>query len=170
MKKILLIHNTYREIGGEDVAVKNEIQFLKSFYNVETLIFNNEIQNPLLQFLYFLLNRNLESEKKLKQVLDNFEPDIVYIHNSWFKASIGIFRILKNRNLKVLIKLHNFRYFCTKSWTKKNHLKKNDYCEACGFEKFQSLIFNKYFPNNINCCQSLATLASTTNIVKIIIS
>ena len=64
MKKILLIHNTYREIGGEDVAVKNEIQFLKSFYNVETLIFNNEIQNPLLQFLYFLLNRNLESEKK----------------------------------------------------------------------------------------------------------
>ena len=109
MKKILLIHNTYREIGGEDVAVKNEIQFLKSFYNVETLIFNNEIQNPLLQFLYFLLNRNLESEKKLKQVLDNFEPDIVYIHNSWFKASIGIFRILKNRNLKVLIKLHNFR-------------------------------------------------------------
>ena len=148
MKKILLIHNTYREIGGEDVAVKNEIQFLKSFYNVETLIFNNEIQNPLLQFLYFLLNRNLESEKKLKQVLDNFEPDIVYIHNSWFKASIGIFRILKNRNLKVLIKLHNFRYFCTKSWTKKNHLKKNDYCEACGFEKSQSLIFNKYFPES----------------------
>ena len=109
MKKILLIHNTYREIGGEDVAVKNEIQFLKSFYNVETLIFNNEIQNPLLQFLYFLLNRNLESEKKLKQVLDNFEPDIVYIHNSWFKASIGIFRVLNNRNFKVLIKLHNFR-------------------------------------------------------------
>jgi len=107
MKKILLIHNTYREIGGEDVAVKNEIQFLKSFYNVETLIFNNEIQNPLLQFLYFLLNRNLESEKKLKQVLDNFEPDIVYIHNSWFKASIGIFRILKNRNLKDLLNIES---------------------------------------------------------------
>ena len=122
MKKILLIHNTYREIGGEDVAVRNEIQFLKSFYNVETLIFNNEIQNPLLQFLYFLLNRNLESEKKLKQVLDNFEPDIVYIHNSWFKASIGIFRVLNNRNLKVLIKLHNFRYFVLNLI--KNHLKK----------------------------------------------
>ena len=70
MKKILLIHNTYREIGGEDVAVKNEIQFLKSFYNVETLIFNNEIQNPLLQFLYFLLNRNLESEKK--DIMDGY--------------------------------------------------------------------------------------------------
>lgn len=148
MKKILIIHNNYRQVGGEDIAVENEIEFLDSVYQVETLIFDNNIQNPLLQFLYFVLNRNLQSERKLQEVLKNFQPDIVYIHNTWFKASIGIFRLLEKSNVKVLIKLHNFRYYCTKSWTKKNHLRKKDICEACGFEKYESLFFNKYFQDS----------------------
>ena len=29
MKKILLIHNKYRDLGGEDIAVENEINLLK---------------------------------------------------------------------------------------------------------------------------------------------
>ena len=29
MKKILVVHNKYQQLGGEDVAVENEIQFLK---------------------------------------------------------------------------------------------------------------------------------------------
>ena len=148
MKKILIIHNNYRQVGGEDIAVENEIEFLDSVYQVETLIFDNNIQNPLLQFLYFVLNRNLQSERKLQEVLKNFQPDIVYIHNTWFKASIGIFRLLEKSNVKVLIKLHNFRYYCTKSWTKKNHLRKKDICEACGFETYESLFFNKYFQDS----------------------
>ena len=148
MKKSLIIHNNYRQVGGEDIAVENEIEFLDSVYQVETLIFDNNIQNPLLQFLYFVLNRNLQSERKLQEVLKNFQPDIVYIHNTWFKASIGIFRLLEKSNVKVLIKLHNFRYYCTKSWTKKNHLRKKDICEACGFEKYESLFFNKYFQDS----------------------
>tara|TARA_B100000282_G_scaffold188655_1_gene137373 strand:- start:469 stop:1614 length:1146 start_codon:yes stop_codon:yes gene_type:complete len=148
MKKILIIHNNYRQVGGEDIAVENEIEFLDSVYQVETLIFDNNIQNPLLQFLYFVLNRNLQSERKLQEVLKNFQPDIVYIHNTWFKASISIFRLLEKSNVKVLIKLHNFRYYCTKSWTKKNHLRKKDICEACGFEKYESLFFNKYFQDS----------------------
>ena len=148
MKKILIIHNNYRQVGGEDIAVENEIEFLDSVYQVETLIFDNNIQNPLLQFLYFVLNRNLQSERKLQEVLKNFQPDIVYIHNTWFKASISIFRLLQKSNVKVLIKLHNFRYYCTKSWTKKNHLRKKDICEACGFETYESLFFNKYFQDS----------------------
>ena len=30
MKKILLVHNKYRETGGEDIAVENELNFLKN--------------------------------------------------------------------------------------------------------------------------------------------
>ena len=95
MKKILVIHNQYRETGGEDIAVKNEIELLKSFYNVETLIFNNNVENYFLQILYFLVNRNFKSEKNLKEKLQNFNPDVVYVHNTWFKASVGILKILE---------------------------------------------------------------------------
>ena len=30
MKKVLVIHNNYRNRGGEDIAVENEIIFLKN--------------------------------------------------------------------------------------------------------------------------------------------
>ena len=29
-RKILVVHNRYRSIGGEDIAVEKEIQFLKN--------------------------------------------------------------------------------------------------------------------------------------------
>ena len=135
MKKILVIHNQYRETGGEDIAVKNEIELLKSFYNVETLIFNNNVENYFLQILYFLVNRNFKSEKKLKEKLQNFNPDVVYVHNTWFKASVGILKILEKSNIKTIIKLHNFRYFCTRHWLKTNHIKQKIYCEACGLKR-----------------------------------
>ena len=35
MKKILVIHNKYREIGGEDIAVENELTLLKKLFIVK---------------------------------------------------------------------------------------------------------------------------------------
>ena len=39
MKKILLIHNKYRNTGGEDTAVSQEINLLKEQYEVRGIIF-----------------------------------------------------------------------------------------------------------------------------------
>ena len=50
MKKILVIHNTYQAQGGEDIAVQNEIEFLKKKFNVETIFFNNKIESFFKQF------------------------------------------------------------------------------------------------------------------------
>ena len=43
MKKILIIHNKYQQTGGEDLAVENEIKVLSKSYEVDTLIFDNNI-------------------------------------------------------------------------------------------------------------------------------
>ena len=109
MKKILVIHNKYKLVGGEDIAVDNEILFLKRFYEVETLFFENKTSNLLLQFFYFLINKNLESKKILREKINSFSPDVVYVHNTWFKASISIFKLLKELDVKTIIKIHNFR-------------------------------------------------------------
>ena len=37
MKKILVIHNRYQNIGGEDIAVDNEIALLKENFEVKEL-------------------------------------------------------------------------------------------------------------------------------------
>ena len=150
MKKILIIHNKYRNIGGEDVAVQNEINFLKKYYDVKVLYFDNVIKpkSYIKQTISFLLNSNNESIKLTKIVIEDFQPDLVYVHNTWFKASVGIFKILKKNNIKNFIKIHNFRYDCTRSYFIKNHLKQNKICPACGlqFQKFK--VFNKYFENS----------------------
>ena len=145
MKKILVIHTKYRNVGGEDIAVRNEIEFLKKEFNVETIFFNNKIDSYFKQLFYFIMNKNYESIKTVKEKIKIFEPDIIYVHNTWFKASAGIFDLLKNQNIKVLIKLHNFRYRCTNSYMSKIHFKGKTFCECCGLSSNEIGIFNKYF-------------------------
>ena len=94
MKKILIIHTNYQIKGGEDIAVEKEVDFLKKKYEVKTLIFSNEIENRFFQSIYFLINKNLKSMKSIKNELENFNPDVVYVHNTRFKASLGLFSLL----------------------------------------------------------------------------
>ena len=147
MKKILLLHNEYKEKGGEDIAVDSEIRLLESKYNLKVLKFNNSIEKPYQQFISFLTLSNNQSNKLVKENIESFSPDVIYIHNTWFKISLGIFKLLNSYKIPVFIKLHNFRYNCTKSFFFKNHIDSNDFCPACGI-KNKRRIFNKYFPNS----------------------
>ena len=90
MEKILIIHNNYQDIGGEDIAVENEIKLLSKYFDVRVIYFSNNINNFIKQFFYFLINRNLESEKLLEKEISEFNPDFAYVHNTWFKASLGV--------------------------------------------------------------------------------
>ena len=147
MKKILVIHNRYLEKGGEDIAVNHEVELLKDKFNVKELYFDNEINNYLSQAFYFLINKNIKSISRLRNILNDYEPDLVYVHNTWFKASLGIFQELEKHNQNTVIKLHNFRYLCTNSLSIKNHLNGKRTCPACGMNKGKK-VFNKYFQNS----------------------
>tara|TARA_Y100000992_G_scaffold42886_1_gene24467 strand:+ start:1219 stop:2370 length:1152 start_codon:yes stop_codon:yes gene_type:complete len=149
MKKILIIHTRYMNIGGEDIAVDNELQLLDKNYEVRFLSFKNDLSNIIPQLLSFILNSNFQSNKKLKNVLKEFKPDVVYVHNTWFKGSLGLFKILKKNNIKTVIKLHNFRYFCTKTFSARKHLLGDEFCKACGMENDNFLNINKYFKESI---------------------
>lgn len=147
MKKILIIHNKYQYVGGEDIATDKEIQLLSKNYDVETLIYENSKKELLYTFLSFFTNTNYKSLKILKKKLKEFNPDIVYIHNTWFKASVGVVNYLLNSDTEVYLKIHNFRYYCTKSYKAKSHFAETEVCGACGLSKNDMGIFNKYFPD-----------------------
>ena len=57
MEKILIVHTNYQNIGGEDIAVKNEISFLEKYFQVETLLYSNVVKNYFLQAVFFLFNK-----------------------------------------------------------------------------------------------------------------
>lgn len=148
MKKILIIHNKYRLTGGEDIVVRNEISKLKKIYNVKVIYFDNTIQNYIKQSFYFLLNSNLESIKIVKKELKYFNPDLVYVHNLWFTGSPSVLKLLKKRNIKTIIKFHNFRYFCTRTFFIRKHVKKNVPCKACSLTRNSFQFFNKYYKDS----------------------
>ena len=156
MKKILIIHNNYRNIGGEDIAVKNEISFLKKYYEVETLYFSNKSNNLIRNLSTLVFRNNVKSNSKVKFAINNFKPDLIYIHNTWFQASLGIFDVIKNTNIKTIVKLHNFRYFCTRYYFSSNHLNNNEICKACGLINSSVGKINKYFSDSL--IKSLAVI------------
>ena len=145
MQKLLIIHTKYRDRGGEDVAVENEVELLKKHFNVKTIYFSNEIENYFTQAIAFILNRNIKSDRKIINEIDSFDPDYIYIHNTWFKGSLGIFKIVNRYKIKTFLKIHNFRYDCTKSFFSKNHFLNDKICKACGLNSDSVGIFNKYF-------------------------
>mgnify|MGYP000892840329 CR=1 FL=1 len=122
MKKLLLINTKYRKFGGEDSNITEEKAFLEQKYKVEYLEFNNSNKLKFHDYLYLLSNNNKESNKIFKEKIESFNPDIVYVHNLWFKANLGILKELRNYKIKTILKIHNFRYSCTKSFFAKRHL------------------------------------------------
>ena len=144
MKKILVIHNKYKIFGGEDSNINDEINLLKKHYIVEYFEYRNTDKFTIYDFLSFFINSNRLANKHLDEIIDQFNPDIAYVHNTWFKINLGIFAILKRKEVEILIKLHNFRFICCSYFLIKKHLKNDLICGACGLRKKTGSVFNKY--------------------------
>ena len=148
MKKILVVHNRYQLLGGEDVAVDSEIKFLSKHFEIKKVIFENKLENIFLDTFFLVTGFNLKSKKILNEAINKFNPDLIYLHNSWFKASLSIFKIIEKSKIPTIIKLHNFRYFCTKSFFSRNHLNGEKFCKACGYQEKKYSVINKYFKDS----------------------
>lgn len=148
MQKLLIIHNFYKEFGGEDSNIFEELNFFEKDYEVSFFSKKNSSRLNIYDILSFFLKRNLNTNRNLLNVLNEFKPDVVYVHNTWFKVSLGIFKILEKKNIKVILKVHNFRYECSRHLFSKSHLVNNKKCDACGFSKPFLFIFNRYYPES----------------------
>ena len=146
MKKILVLHTNYIHIGGEDVAVNNEIKFLKENYHVDSLLIENTINTNTAQKISFLSLSNYETNKKLEKKIKEIHPDIVYIHNTWFSTMLGVFNVLKKyENVQIIVKVHNFRYDCINAV----HYRDNRICHDCNTSSRYQGIKNKCYENSV---------------------
>lgn len=134
--KIILLHNTYQQRGGEDSVFENEYNLLKKYgHNVDKLIFdNNSIKTVKDKILTGILGiYNFKSAKLLENKIKSFKPDIIHVHNFFPIASPSIFFIAEKYKIPVIMTLHNFRLICPNAL-----LFRNGYiCEEC---------INKIFP------------------------
>lgn len=149
MKKVLVINTKYRNLGGEDTNILEELKLLSTKYIVEYLEYSNTSKIEIFDLISFVTNSNFKSNKLLKKKIKEFSPDIVYVHNLWFKGSLGILKKLNSmQNITVLHKIHSFRYFCTSFFTLEKHLNSKKVCYKCGAVNRKNKIFNKYFDDS----------------------
>ena len=144
MKKILVLHNSYKQYGGEDAAVEDEISLLKKEYEVDYLNFKNDNPNSIQEINGLFFNFNNESTKKILTKVNLFKPDYLYIHNSWYKISLSIFEISKRMNIPLVLKIHNFRYDCANSL----HYRNGNACHDCTPQNRNPGIINRCYDNS----------------------
>jgi len=166
MKKILVINTKYRVYGGEDSNIQDELDLLRNKYETYYLEFDNRDSLNINDVFSFVLGTNIKSNKLLKDAINNFNPDLVYVHNLWFKGQLGIFKILNRKKIKVVHKIHNFRYLCTRSFLIFNHIQKNKKCPMCGLQRKKFNLFNFYYLDSK--LKSLAIILFSKRYLKIL--
>ena len=140
--KLLIVHTKYKHEGGEDIAVDNEFNFFNNTIETDIIYFQNE-KITTSNYISFLQNKNKNSIKQIMNKVEEFKPDVVYIHNTWFEASLGIIDYLLTQDVEILIKLHNFRYDCINAI----HYRNEQACHDCSNNRLSG-IKNKCYDNS----------------------
>jgi glycosyltransferase involved in cell wall biosynthesis len=158
--KILFIHNRYQQSGGEDVAVQLEINILKQFGHITKVVYfdNTHISGIISKVKSGISSfYNQNSLKRVLAAIDEFKPDVIHVHNVFFQASPSVLFAAHQRNIPVVMTLHNYRLICANAML----LKDNKPCIECIHQKIPlSGIKNACYRNSV--LESTLTTAITS--------
>jgi glycosyltransferase involved in cell wall biosynthesis len=113
--RVLLLHNKYQYAGGEDKVFEAESELLSSHgHIVEQVVFDNrEIVTALDKIRTGLLGiYNFRSEKLVARKIEQFNPDVVHIHNFVPLASPSVLFAARRFKIPAVLTLHNYRLIC----------------------------------------------------------
>lgn len=115
--KIIIVHNTYREAGGEDVVFGNEKRLLRRNGHIVIPYVRSNLELQDTHFLDRIATAtqmiwSSKTRHAFAAILDTERPDIVHVHNTFMAISPSIYSACLARNIPVVQTLHNFRLLC----------------------------------------------------------
>jgi len=113
--KILVLHNRYRQPGGEDVVVQAEVELLlRHGHEVRLLEADNaEIAGFRSRLkVAFDTVYSPASRKRVSSEVASFRPDVVHVHNFFPLLSPAVYYACREARVPVVQSLHNFRLLC----------------------------------------------------------
>ena len=127
-----MVHNFYKQSGGEDNVFFNEYNLLISNgHEVEKYSVSNDSINEsnLIGKVITGLNSvwSLKSYKDFCKVLSKFRPDVVHFHNFFPLISPSAYKACKKYNIPVVQTIHNYRLLCPAGTFMRN----GEVCELC---------------------------------------
>lgn len=150
--KILVVHNRYQQLGGEDSIVATEAELLKSYgHDVYHYYADNhrlKEMNPLTTVKATLWNNKVNRE--IRALIRRVEPDIAHFHNTFPLISPAAYYAPKAEGVPVVQTIHNFRLLCANAL----FFRDGKVCEEC-------LVQKSPLPGIINSCYRNSVTAST---------
>ena len=115
--KIIVVHNKYKQPGGEDVVFDQECQLLERFgHEVQTYCRSNwDVDSfPGVQKLVLLKDAIWcgDTYKEFGELLRREKPDVVHVHNTWVMISPSIYWACHDAGIPVVQTFHNYRLLC----------------------------------------------------------
>src|SRR5262249_22696734 len=130
--KVALIHNTYRQRGGEDLVVEAEKALLqRNRHKVVSYSRSNDEIAAMSPAQQLVLVKNIVHSERSKQevsaLLHAEKPDIVHVHNTFTMISPSVYEVCRDARIPVVQTLHNYRLLCPGwSLSRDGHV-----CEEC---------------------------------------
>lgn len=148
MKKrnILLVHNYYKQRGGEDTVFENEKQMLiDNGYNVIEYTRNNSeidkfnvFQKILLPFTTIF---SFKTYREIKKIIKKNNVDLIHVHNTLNLISPSIYYVAKKMNVPIIQTVHNFRLLCPNGLFYRD----GSICEDCPNEGLKCAVTHKCY-------------------------
>lgn len=114
--RILILHNRYKQAGGEDQVVEAERTLLESWGHAVELI---EAHNDQLTGASAKARAGLSaiysypSKRKIRAEIRRFCPDVVHVHNFFPLLSPSVYDACREEAVPVVQTLHNYRLTCS---------------------------------------------------------
>ena len=147
--KVLIIHNKYKEHGGEDAVVKNETAILENGgHEVKNFIVSNRNIKDIFDKLAAFKKSKFDHKtyNMLKNELIEFNPDIVHIHNFWPLLGFSGHAAAYDMNIPIIQTLHNYRLICSNA----QFLRDDNICEKCLHKSNLWGVYHRCYQNSLS--------------------
>lgn len=163
--KILIVHNSYQQYGGEDAVVQAELSLLRDKGNdVRLFTVSNDSIKKLNSKIKIALasNYSLNSKQLLSNQLHNYKPDIVHVHNTFPILTPSIYDACKENEIPVVQTLHNYRLICPGALL----MRDGQICEDCIEGSAYNAILHRCYRNSIIGSYIVARIVQTHKLRK----
>jgi glycosyltransferase involved in cell wall biosynthesis len=115
--RILIIHNSYQQPGGEDIVVAQEAALLERNGHTVSIYkrSNDEIDDLSFAQRLGLIPRIVsarDSKLAVRGILRDLKPDLVHVHNTFAMVSPSVYEACQEEDVPVVQTLHNYRLLC----------------------------------------------------------
>ena len=149
--KILIIHSFYSIDGGENKRVLEDIEMFKSKGHEVMLYSKKNVTNyfqdilglfisPFNPFVYF----------QLRRLIKTFNPNVIHIHNTWYKIGPAGYFALSKSKVNIFQSLHNLRFFCANAFMLRNDKE----CTKCLDSRFYAIKYSCYKNRGLSAISS----------------